>query len=150
VESGSGVVAGQEMAAASRGEEAELLLGERHQVAVGLFPVGEGVLAQHLFDSFGRRVGVEYEVDFGCRFGIIGKGVVQQMVENATVDRSAVVVVFLKGIQGRLAFVIHVAHAQRQLADFFRLFGHQVGLQIEHDLQPVFDLAEERVVFGEQ
>ena len=75
VESGSGVAAmalsklrgdgGQEVPAAARGEEADLLLAQRHQVAVGLLHVAEAVLAQHLDDLLLGRVGVEHQVDLG-------------------------------------------------------------------------------------
>ena len=56
---------GQKVPAAARGEETDLLLAQRHQVAIGLLHVAEAVLAQHLGDPLRRRIGIEHQVRLG-------------------------------------------------------------------------------------
>ena len=68
------------------------------------------------------------------------------MVEHLAVQFGLLPVVGQKRIEGRSPRPVAVAHADRQPAQFVGRFGHGVRLQVEHDLQPMLDLAEESVV----
>ena len=142
----------QEVPTSPRGEKADLLLGQGHQVVVGLLEVAERILAEHLLDSLLGRIGIEHKVHLGLDVGVgVGaEGVVQEVVQDTAIHGRAGAVVFLESGQGGPLGRVGVAHAQSQLAKLVRLLGQQVGLQVEHDLQPVLDLSQEAVVFGQE
>ena len=68
------------------------------------------------------------------------------MVENLAVQLGLAAIIGQESLQRRLLVGGRVAHPQRQLAQLVAVLGQHVGLQIEHDLQPVLDLPQEGVV----
>ena len=131
-------------------QEAVLLLGQRHQIAVGRRDVAKTVFAQHFLDPLVRRIGVEHQIDLGLRLHVVAERIVQQVVENLAVQLRLVAILLLESHQGRPLDRVSVTHAQCELAHFLSTLGQHVGLQVEHDLQAVLDLAQELVVLQQQ
>ena len=137
------------MLAPPRRKEANPLLGQRHQIAIRLLHVAEAVLAQHLDDPLLRRIGIEHQIDFGLRLPGVAEGVVQQVVEDFAVQFRLAAIVGQERLERRPLFVGRIAHPQRELGQILVPLGQQMRLQVEHDLQPVLDLPQERVVLFE-
>ena len=105
--------------------------------------VTETVPRQHLADECLRRRRVEHQVDLRLGFRILREGIVQQVVEDATVHVRRLGQFLSQPIGGRLACA--VAHAHRQPREFHRIPRHGMGLAIVEDLEPMLDGAQERV-----
>ena len=139
----------QKVTATARGKEADFLFRQGHEVLIGLLHVAEAVLAEHLFDQFRLWIGIEHQVGLGLGV-ILAKGVVQQVVEDLAVERGLLPIIGQKCLQRRLVGQILIPILERQFPQLCRFGWHHVRLQVEEDLQAVFDLAEEVVVFAQQ
>ena len=133
----------QEMPTPSRREKSHLLLTEALECPMRGRDVTESVPRQHLADECLWRRRVEHQVDLRLRLRILRKGVVQQVVEDATVHVGRLGQFLSQPIGGRLACA--VAHAHRQPRKLRRIPGHHVRLAIVEDLEPMLDGAQERV-----
>jgi hypothetical protein len=106
--------------------------------------VAERVSPEHAVDCFERRLRLVDQIDLRLGLSVLGKRIVEQMIQNFAVHRRAVgIVTFERGQRRRAG---RVGEAAGKLAEFVVAHRHVVGLQIEHDLQSVLHLAEETVV----
>ena len=133
----------QEMPAPSRGQKPHLLLAEALECPMRGRNVAEPVPRQHLADEclWWRRI--EHQVDLRLGLSILREGVVQQVVEDATIHVGRLGQFLAQPIGGRLACA--VAHTHRQPGKLRRIPGHHVRLAIVEDLKPMLDGAQERV-----
>jgi len=94
-----------------------------------------------------RHTGLAPRAEWQFRLGrrIVAERIVQQVIENFPVQGRLGAVVDIKQAERRSLRLIAIAHPQRHFAQLGRLIGQQVRLQVEHDLQPVLDLAQEAI-----
>ena len=105
--------------------------------------VAEAVPAEHLVHEGGRRLGVEHEIHLRLRRGVVGKRVVEQVVEDAAIQvggRGELVPQPL----GRL-WPGTVAAAGRQPGELRRIGRHVVRLPVGQDLEPMLHGPQQRV-----
>ncbi len=90
---------------------------------------------EHLADEGRGRCGVEHEVGLGRRDLVVGKGVVQQVVEDPAVEVGRLVELSAEPVGSRGAGA--VAHADGQPAELAGVGGNDVCLPVVKDLQPM-------------
>ncbi len=140
----------QEMPAAAGGEEANFFLGQLHQVAISLLDVDKPISPQHFFDLGRGRFGGQHQVDFRRGRGVVGESVMQEVVQHLSVHLRDPPVIVRKGLAGRGLAVGRIAHADRQSAQLRGVGRQLMRLQIEHDLQAMFQFPQEAVIFRQQ
>ena len=134
---------GQKVTAPPRGEKPNLFLAKGHQRPVRGRHVPEAVPREHLLHEVCRRVGVEHEI--GLRLGgrVVGKCVVQQVVEDAAIQGRG-----LRQIGAEPGRCVARRAVPQPCGEPGELrFGgrQQVGLPVGEQLEPMFDGAQERV-----
>ncbi len=86
----------QKVPAAAGGEESHPFPCQRHQAVVGRFGVVKPITREDFVDRVDGRFGVEDQVDHGGGDLVVGERIVQQVIENLTVDSGDLVEVGLK------------------------------------------------------
>src|SRR5689334_3915101 len=71
------------------------------------------------------------------------------MVENLAVQLGLGSIIGLKRGQSRGVSLVPIAHSDGHFAQLGGIAGQQMSLQVEHDLQPMLDLAQKGVVLVE-
>ena len=115
----------------------------------------ERIFAEDFLNALRRRTRIKQEIGFGVGAVLAGKRRVKQVVENFAIERSFFAVVAEKAVEqarvvGRRycrvsAVIWHIAHANGELAKFVGRFRHSMSLQVEHQLQAMFELAKEAI-----
>ena len=98
---------------------------------------------QHFVHKCRGGLRIEHQIDLRIGIGIIGKGIVQQMVENLSIERASLGQITAEVCAGWRPPAIAAAHCQP--SEFCGRIGHRVGLAVVENLQPMFDHSQERV-----
>src|SRR5205085_10751315 len=134
------------MPAAPSRQETNALGRQIHDVFVRVGGARKTILAKNVADLLCGRRWIENQISFRRCFTVAGKSIVQQVIENFTVELGLLGVFGLERLQRRDASLVLVSHPNRYLAQLGRINGKQMRLQVEHDLQPVLDLSQKGVI----
>ncbi len=143
--------AGEKMPAATGTEKRDGFAGKQRQVGQGVAWIREAMAAKDPFGGFRVRIRIQHQVSLGLGLFLIGKGLVQQVVENGPGGAGAGAKLGQKS-SSRAGTILQIdkAHAPGQTLETFPLRRQAVDLQIKQHLQTVLGLAEEAVGLFQQ
>ena len=107
------------------------------------------MLAQNRRQGCLGRIGVQHQIGLGLPVFVIREGVVQQVVQDLAIEFRTPLQFGAKYLQCRALIGIFKTHPQGHTPQLSLIAGQGMGLQIEHDLQAMFELAKEGIVFFE-
>ena len=138
------------MPAAASGKKANFFRRQRHKVLVGSLNVFKRVAAENLLNTIRRRIRVVHQVNFRLGGTIAGEGIMQQIIQHLAILPRPTCVVVSGMLQWRVVPRASVPHANRHFCKLSPSVVRQhVRFQIEHDLQPMFELAQQVVIVFE-